>query len=424
MTTVKTHKTTDLFISQLNPFNSFLALRENSLDLIKEFGLPSAKDEEYKFTPISKKLEQSIAVFAQAEETALTPSDVKTHIFAGFEGDLVVFNNGNYAPDLSSVSNEGYTLQSLKEADPSLLGQIAKAKKDPFVALNNVSFEDGVYIRVNRNSNLKKPILFLHFNQSNKGQVISPRILIEVEDNASATFIEDTVSLNEDVYFANTVTEVQVGANSHVDYYRLQNQSKSAITVNNFEADVARDAVFTSAVVSLRGDMVRNNLSLNLLDKGCEGNMYGLYLLNGKTHLDNHTNVDHTKPHEESNEHYKGILTDQSKGVFNGKIFVRQDAQKTNAFQQNNNILMSEDAVIHTKPQLEIWADDVKCSHGCTTGQLDEEALFYIQSRGIGKENAKGLLLYAFAGEVLEKIKDQAFREYCVTLVAERLGNY
>jgi Fe-S cluster assembly protein SufD len=151
--------------------------------------------------------------------------------------------------------------------------------------------------------------------------------------------------------------------------------------------------------------------------------MYGLYLLDGKTHVDNHTNVDHTKPHAESNELYKGVLADRSRGVFNGKIFVRQDAQKTNAFQQNNNILLSEDATINTKPQLEIWADDVKCSHGCTTGQLDEEALFYLQARGIGKIQAKGLLLYAFAGEVLEHISDKNFRNYLDSLVQERLGS-
>jgi Fe-S cluster assembly scaffold protein SufB len=169
--------------------------------------------------------------------------------------------------------------------------------------------------------------------------------------------------------------------------------------------------------------MVRNNLSLNLLGSNSEGNMFGIYLLHGKTHVDNHTNVDHTIPHAESNELYKGILADQSRGVFNGKIFVRQDAQKTNAFQQNNNILLSEDAIVNTKPQLEIWADDVKCSHGCTVGQLDEEAQFYLQARGIDKNSAKGLLLYAFAGEVIEKIEEESFRKYVADLIQERLGS-
>jgi Fe-S cluster assembly protein SufD len=249
------------------------------------------------------------------------------------------------------------------------------------VALNNLSFEDGVYIKVPRNQKVEKPILFLFLNQTNNGQVITSRILIEVEDNAEVTFLEDSVSLDDKSYFSNMVTEIKVGQNSQVHYNRLQNESKNSISVNNTETDIHRDAVFTSVVVSLSGDMVRNNLSLNLMDSGCEGNMYGLYLLNGKTHVDNHTNVDHTKPHAQSNELYKGVLADSSRGVFNGKIFVRQDAQKTNAFQQNNNILLSEDAIVNTKPQLEIWADDVKCSHGCTTGQLDEEALILFKSK-------------------------------------------
>src|SRR5690606_13622196 len=218
------------------------------------------------------------------------------------------------------------------------------------------------------------------------------------------------------------VTEISVAENSHLFYYKLQNQNKEAIEVSNFETDIHRNGTYSSAVISLQGGMIRNNLSLNLLDSGCEGNMYGLYLLNGKTHVDNHTNVDHIKPHSVSNELYKGVLADKSRGVFNGKIFVRQEAQKTVAFQQNNNILLSEDAVVNTKPQLEIWADDVKCSHGCTAGQLDEEALFYLQTRGIGKEKAKGLLLYAFAGEVLDNIKNEAFRDHCIQQVEERLG--
>jgi Fe-S cluster assembly protein SufD len=195
------------------------------------------------------------------------------------------------------------------------------------------------------------------------------------------------------------------------------------IEVSNLVTDIQKDSQFTSTQITLSGDMVRNNMTLNLLGSNSVGNMYGIYLLNGKTHVDNHTNVDHTIPHAESNELYKGILADQSRGVFNGKIFVRQIAQKTNAFQQNNNILLSEDAIINTKPQLEIWADDVKCSHGCTVGQLDEEALFYLQARGIDKITARGLLLYAFAGEVLDKIEVESLQKFIINQIQERLGS-
>jgi Fe-S cluster assembly protein SufD len=423
MTTLTKNKATDLVLAQIPVLNSFQSLREDSHAILREYGLPHAKEEEYKFTGLSKKIEQSIADFSPASTVDLSLETVQSHIFEGFDGDTIVFNNGRFEPELSNLQGQTYELIPLNVSDPSNLGKIAKIEKDPFVALNSASFEDGIYIKVGRNKQVEKPILLLFFNQALKGQVISPRILIEVEDNSEVSFLENSISLDEEAYFCNTVTEIKVSQNAHVHYSRLQNESKKAITVNNFETDIHRDATFTSVVVSLSGDMLRNNLSLNLLDSGCEGNMYGLYLLDGKTHVDNHTNVDHTKPHAESNELYKGILADRSRGVFNGKIFVRQDAQKTNAFQQNNNILLSEDATVNTKPQLEIWADDVKCSHGCTTGQLDEEALFYLQARGIGKVQAKGLLLYAFVGEVLENITDDSFKQHIENLVQARLGS-
>ena len=423
MTTTTKNTILDSFFNHVPDRSSFSELRASSKDLIEKNGLPAIKDEEYKFTAISKKLEQSISDFSIALKINLNSDIIKTHVFEGFDGDLLIFNNGIFEKELSSVSNEGYILSSIGDTKPELIGKIAKKEKDPFVALNNVTFEDGVYLKVSKNQKVEKPILFLFLNQANQGQVIQSRILIEVEDNAEVTFLEDSISLDDKSYFSNNVTEIKVGQNSQVHYNRLQNESKNAITVNNTETDIHRDAVFTSVVISLSGDMVRNNLSLNLLDSGCEGNMYGLYLLNGKTHVDNHTNVDHTKPHAQSNELYKGVLADSSRGVFNGKIFVRQDAQKTNAFQQNNNILLSEDAIVNTKPQLEIWADDVKCSHGCTTGQLDEEALFYLRARGLGKEQAKGMLLYAFTGEVMDHISYDAFQNHIVNIVQNRLGS-
>ncbi|MFD2203570.1 Fe-S cluster assembly protein SufD [Shivajiella indica] len=423
MTTLTKNKVTDLFLGQIPNFNSFPSLRRKAQDVLMQKGLPESKDEEYKFTAFSKKLEQSISDYSPAKTTYLSQEIVQSHTIKGFEGDLIVFNNGHYEPELSKLQGQPYEISSLKDSNPVSLGKVSKIENDPFIALNSFAFEDGIFIKVGRNKIIEKPILLLYFNQSSKGQVISPRVLIEVEDNAEVSFLENSISLDEEAYFCNTVTEIIVAQNSHVHYNRLQNESKKAISLNNFGADIHRDATFTSVVVSLSGEMLRNNLSLNLLDSGCVGNMFGLYLLDGKTHVDNHTNVDHTKPHAESNELYKGILADRSRGVFNGKIFVRQDAQKTNAFQQNNNILLSEDATINTKPQLEIWADDVKCSHGCTTGQLDEEALFYLQARGIGKVQAKGLLLYAFAGEVLEKISDETFKVYIDNLIQERLGS-
>ncbi|SMD46121.1 Fe-S cluster assembly protein SufD [Aquiflexum balticum DSM 16537] len=423
MITLSKNNITDLILSEIPNLDSFPDLREKGKSILAENGLPALKEEEYKFTSISKKLEKSISNFSQAKQIDLGAETIESNIAEGFDGDVLVFNNGQFDKLKSTITQTGYIIDLINDAKPELLGTIAKTEKDPFVALNDISFNNGICITIKKNQKIEKPILFLFFNKANMGQVISPRVLIEVEDNVEATFLENTISLDETVYFSNSVTEIKVGRNAHVHYSRLQNENPNAIVVNNFETNIHKDATFTSVVISLSGDMVRNNLSLNLLDSGCVGNMYGLYLLNGKSHVDNHTNVDHTKPHAESNELYKGILADNSRGVFNGKIFVRKDAQKTNAFQQNNNILLSENAIINTKPQLEIWADDVKCSHGCTTGQLDEEALFYLQSRGLGKDQAKGMLLYAFAGEVMDNISDEHFRNYIVNIVQQRLGS-
>ncbi|WP_194974245.1 Fe-S cluster assembly protein SufD [Aquiflexum lacus] len=423
MTTLTKNKISELILNQAPSFNSFPQLREKGRTITLGNGLPASKDEEYKFTSISKKLEQTLDNFSLSKKTVLDLNLIQSHLFEGFDGDLLVFNNGNYEKSLSSVNQTGIEVSSLNDSMPVSLGTIAKTEKDPFISLNNIYFEDGIFIKVKKNHKIDKPVFFLFFNKANQGQVISPRILIEVEENAEVSFLENTISLDESPYLCNVVTEIKVGQNAHVHYNRHQSENRNSIVVNNFETDIHRDATFTSVVISLSGDMVRNNLTLNLLDSGCEGNMYGLYLLNGKTHVDNHTNVDHTKPHSESNELYKGILADNSRGVFNGKIFVRQDAQKTNAFQQNNNILLSDDATVNTKPQLEIWADDVKCSHGCTTGQLDEEALFYLRARGLSKDQAKGMLLFAFAGEVLEHVSDESFKKYLTDIVQERLGS-
>ena len=400
---------------------NFQNLRKEALVAFNTQGLPALKAEEYKFTSITKKLESSIGTFKPAKAFSVTPEMVKSSVHEGFEGKILVFSNGFFLEELSELP-DGVNIGRLSDQSDEI-GSIAKANKDPFTALNQATFQEGVFISIPKKTKVEQPILLLSFHKEEDGKVIQPRVWIEAGDFAEATFIEQSISVSDNSYFVNRVVEIKGGQNSILNYYRVQNESRNCIEVSNIETDIQQDGRFTAVTVSLTGDMVRNNLSLNLLGSNSEGNMYGIYLLNGKTHVDNHTNVDHTIPHAESNELYKGILADQSRGVFNGKIFVRQDAQKTNAFQQNNNILLSEDAIINTKPQLEIWADDVKCSQGCTVGQLDEEALFYLQARGIDKTNAKGLLLYAFVGEVLEKVEVESFQSYLESLIQERLGS-
>jgi Fe-S cluster assembly protein SufD len=413
----------DLFEGLLESTHSgFENLRNQAKSSYLAQGLPVIKAEEYKFTNITKKLEQTFDTLTPALSFEISSETVKSAVFDGFEGDILVFANGAFLPSISSKIDE-IEVNVLSQKPETAIGSIAKPEKDVFCALNQASFEDGIFISVPKKLQVQKPILLLFFNKKNQGTLIQPRVWIEVGDFAEVSFIDLSINLSDKPYFVNKVVEVKGAINSHVHYNRLQNEGKNAFEVSTIETNIEKHSKFSSSTITLSGEMLRNNLNLNLLGSNSEGNMYGLYLLNGKTHVDNHTNVDHTIPHAESNELYKGILDDQSRGVFNGKIFVRQDAQKTNAFQQNNNILLSEDALINTKPQLEIWADDVKCSHGCTTGQLDEEAMFYLQARGIGKDQARGFLLYAFAGEVLEKIEEESFKAYCTDLVQARLGS-
>jgi Fe-S cluster assembly protein SufD len=418
MTTITKENLTDSLLASV-ALNGNEA-KAKAVSLIRENGFPTTKHEEYKFTNIHKKIEAKIQSYQQTKPMALTAETVNEALIPNLDADVLVFNNGQYDPELSRTGSD-YSV-SIVTADSAAPFAIKDLYNDSFWALNTASYLSGVHIEIPKNKALQKPVVLLNLLKGNEGQIITPKVWIEGAENTEAVFIELGKSLDEQPYFLNGSVEIKAAANSHIHYYRVQNQSSEALEVSNLLTDIHRDATFTSFVLSLEGDMIRNNVTLNLLDTGCEGNMYGLYLLGDKTHVDNHTNVDHTKPHCESNELYKGVLADRSRGVFNGKIFVREDAQKTNAFQQNNNILLSDDATVNTKPQLEIWADDVKCSHGCTTGQLDEEALFYLQARGIDKKQGKAMLLYAFAGDVIEHLKVEAFKEYCIDLVQKKLG--
>ncbi|AKP53866.1 Fe-S cluster assembly protein SufD [Cyclobacterium amurskyense] len=430
VSTKNDHKLVELFLSNqtsLEKFSLFKELKSAAKASLDKTGFPTLKEEEYKFTNINKRILDKIKKFTSPNAISNIAEVLESHpLVNSLEGFKLIRNNGVYEPELSSNSEGSFTVTpfaDLNQEQAEEIGTIETVSKDPFTALNSYSFESGIHIEVADGSIIKQPILLVDVvSADSMGECVQPRTYFKAGKNSQATVIEITIFVNESAVFLNEVGEWNIDSNAHIRHYKLQNGHKNELGVSNTSSNIERDATFTSVLLSLSGDMLRNNLSLNLNSSNCEGNMYGLYMLNGKTHVDNHTNVDHKMPHCESNELYKGILADHSRGVFNGKIFVRQDAQKTNAFQQNNNILLSEDAILNTKPQLEIWADDVKCSHGCTTGQLDEEALFYLRARGIGKESAKSLLLYAFAGEILDKITNSTFKNYCEEIVHERLG--
>lgn len=372
--------------------------QKKSWEMLQEIGLPTKKSEAYKFTPITSLLEKNVDL--NGKSTAVFDKE----LLYKEEGSHLVFVNGSYDETLSSLQND--LRIELKE--------VTEGKHDPFSLLNAALATGELEIT----SGCEKPVFIYHFNSDG---ISCPRIKVNIAANDTFRIIEKVISTKATSCFTNSYISFEVGRNAFAYHTKIQNYHEKAFSHETVYAHVVRDAQFINSTFSFEGAMIRNNLTIDLDDENCEGHMYGLFLLDKKSHVDNNTTVDHLKPNSYSNELYKGILDEKSTGVFNGKIYVRQDAQKTNAFQANNNILMSEDATIHSKPQLEIWADDVKCSHGCTSGQMDEDAIFYLRARGIAEKNAKAMLLNAFATETMEHIKVDAVREEVQQLIDRKL---
>ncbi|HLH01950.1 MAG TPA: Fe-S cluster assembly protein SufD [Bryobacteraceae bacterium] len=305
----------------------------------------------------------------------------------------------------------GPSLKDALEADPELieahLGRYASTADNPFVALNTAQFEDGAFVQVPANTVLPEPI-DIEF-KALQGRTTHPRTLIVVGPNSQVQIIERYSGAGK--YFTNAVTEIVVGENSIVEHIKLNEESREAFHVATIQARLGRNANFKQHNVTLGGALVRNDINA-VLSTGSEGTVNGFYFANGKQHIDNHTAIDHAEAYAASHELYKGILDGHSTAVFNGKIYVRKDAQKTDAKQTNKNLVLSENASINTKPELQILADDVRCTHGATVGQLDQEALFYLQARGINKDEARNLLIYAFARDVIERMGVERIRQY------------
>jgi len=395
----------------------------------QKLGLPSAKHEEFKHTPITRLLEKNFN-FNSANPAAKI-SSIQEFAIPDLDANIIVFVNGQLSKQLSSIISPQteISILSLEEAvekkSELVLAHLSKyidLKADSFANWNTASWKSGLFVHVPTNTKVEKPIAMYHIQDTSNGQVISNhRNLIVVEENSSVTILEKFDSTGKANHFSNSVTEAVVAKSAELNLYSIQNDLNNRFQyglTQIYQSDSSRVNTFT---FSLSGKLIRNNLHLNLDGEGIESHMYGLYLLENDTLADNHTVVDHRKPNSFSNELYKGIMDGNSKGIFNGKIYVRPQAQKTNAFQSNKNILLTDNAGVNTKPQLEIWADDVKCSHGCTSGQLDEEALFYLQSRGISKETSQAMMLYAFAGELLDNIKNPVIKEYIDQIISERL---
>jgi Fe-S cluster assembly protein SufD len=413
---------------QVTSFDVAVAHRNKAISNFEKLGLPSTKTEEYRFTPITKALEKN---FSWKENNS--PSSIERitpFLIPEVEATLIVFINGVYSSALSGTASPEVKITTLSEAlqtQTSLVDRyfdkLVNSALDPFAAMNTSFWKEGLFIHVPENTIVKKPILILHIADANASQVIvHTRVLAIVEKNSKLTLIEKFDSVGEHPVFHTTSEEIELKANAQLEYCKIQCDSGNTHQVANTAIQQSDSSKVNTFTLTMNGKIVRNNLGIIIDGEHCESHFHGLYLLNGNSLADNHTVVDHRKPNSFSNEIYKGVMDANSKGVFNGKIFVRPHAQKTNAFQSNRNILVSDTATINTKPQLEIWADDVKCSHGCTSGQLDEEALFYLQSRGISEKSAQAMLLYAFATDVLEPIKNEKLKQYMDQKIAERLN--
>ncbi len=391
-----------------------------------ERGFPTTRHEDWRFTNISPIAE---TVFAPSGP-APTAAQIAAHLFAEAKPYVAVIAGGRFAPELSSLDGlpDGVFVGSLAAALGSTsdrlqpaLAQIAVGDH-PFVWLNTALFEDGVLVRVPANTVLDRPIqIHIASDAATDPTVSHPRVLISAGDNSQCSLIESYGGPEGQTYFTNAVTEAVVAPGAIVHHVKVQRESRKAFHVAGTFARLGRGAVFSSHNISLGGGIVRNDISALMDGEGAEATLNGLYLADGDRLVDNHTVIDHATAHCPSHELYKGVLGGKARAVFNGKIFVRQDAQKTNAKQTNKALLLSDDAQINTKPQLEIFADDVKCTHGAAIGQLDEDALFYLRARGIGRLDARDLLIRAFAGEVLQQVQPAAIHDRLEALMLDAL---
>ncbi len=403
----------DFFESKLNGSASlpFHEKRRAAISKFAELGFPTPRNEEWKYTNVAALASHKFKLASEAP--ALTQNDIAPFLFGAMEQNLLVFVNGRFMPKLSRVltknkqiviDNLASTLRNGNDASTRHLAQYAAFEKEAFIALNTAFAHEGVLINVPNGVIVDEPIHLLYLSHGDNAFVAHPRNLIVLGKNSQARIIESYHSLDEGAYFNNIVSEIVLEENAQLEHVRIQNESRNAYHIAAREVKQSKHSVYTSISVDLGGGLVRNNFNLRLAAENCEGNLFGFYMASGSQLVDNHTLIDHLMPHCQSNEHYKGILADKAQGVFNGKVMVHQDAQKTNAYQSNQCLLLSDEANINSKPQLEIFADDVKCSHGATIGQLDEEQLFYLRARGIGLDEANAMLRYAFASEILQRI--------------------
>ena len=404
-------------------------IRSEAIKVFEEQGFPSKKQEAWKYTSLNSVLKHDYSVFSK-EENALDYKDVKKYFIHDIDTYNIVFIDGKYSSHLSQTTHDGIDVCLMSSAlnKPKYRLIIEKyfnkvATKDRLSALNTAFSSEGAYVHIPKNKLVEKPIQIIHFSTGNESaMMLQPRNLVVVDENSHVQIIERHQSLTNNPVLTNSVTEIFGAKRAIVDYYKVQNDNEHASLVDNTFIDQKHESHVSVHTFSFGGKITRNNLNFYQNGERIDSTLKGITIIEDKQHVDHNTLVHHIEPNCESHQDYKGIFDDNSTGVFNGKVLVDKEAQKTNAFQANNNILVSDKATINTKPQLEIFADDVKCSHGCTIGQLDESAMFYLRSRGIPEKEARALLMYAFANNVLESVKIPELKARINKLIAKKIG--
>ncbi|TRX36683.1 Fe-S cluster assembly protein SufD [Flavobacterium restrictum] len=405
-------------------------LRTSALKNFENKGFPTKKEEAWKYTSLNAILKNDFTVFPK-NESVVQYSDVKKYFLHEIDTYKVVFVDGVFSSHLSSTTHDGIDVCLMSSAlnkpkykmvMDSHFNQIA-SKDESLTSLNTAFANEGAYINIPKSKVADKPIEIMYFSTGSEAALlVQPRNLVIVGENSHVQIIERHQSLNENPVLTNSVTEIFAQKRAIVDYYKIQNDNLEANLIDNTFVSQKQESIVSVNTFCFGGNLTRNNLNFYHFGERIVSNLNGITIIGEKQHVDHYTLVHHATPNCESHQDYKGIFTDRSTGVFNGKIFVEKEAQKTNAFQKSNNILLSDKATINAKPQLEIFADDVKCSHGCTIGQLDDSAMFYMQQRGIPQKEAKALLMYAFSNAVIESIKIPELKQRITAIIATKLG--
>ncbi|MEO9952330.1 Fe-S cluster assembly protein SufD [Nonlabens sp.] len=404
-------------------------LRGEALKDFENLGIPQRKEEAYKYTSLKSLFNKDYSLFPK-KETSIDYGDIKKYLVHQIDAYRIIFIDGIYSSHLSQTTHDKFDVCLMSSAlnNPKYASVIENyynklATKDGLTSLNAAFAKEGAYIHIGKNIAVEKPIEIVYFSTGNEAEMMTqPRNLVVVGENSQVQVIERHQSLSDNAVLTNCVTEIYAAKRALVDWYKIQNDKLSASLIDHTFAEQKDNSEVRIHTFSFGGKVTRNNLSFYQRGEHCNSVLNGVTIIEGKQHVDHSTLVHHTAPNCESFQEYKQIFDERAVGVFNGKVLVDKIAQKINAYQQNNNILVSDTSTINAKPQLEIFADDVRCSHGCTIGQLDEEALFYMQARGIPKKEARALLMFAFANSVLETVKIPEIKSRITKLIAMKLG--